>query len=344
MAKKFKFILMLPDGIEVDSALKIHNHVSWPNYSQAEPVRYKGIFDTYEEAEKYASAFKIYKFTGGGYDSWGDEDDPCYYVSIFDAEDAAARSFDVEPGDMIYPNPDEYRIEAFKLDEETVYKYCLYYNGKLVYDSYEDNELCYESYKEAEEEAEVECREFEIEEEGECPYELETVEILGIRIEELGDFILDHGSLVKYIGKNSNVVIPEGVWRIANEVFRDCENITRVEFPGSMQNVYRGAFSGCTNLETVVLPEGIKNIAAHCFRNCSKLESIQLPKSVEKIYDGAFEGCTNLKEVIILGKATQFEGDEVFSGCDHVALKVVGGSRAKSYAKIHNIPYEIIRP
>ncbi len=185
MANKFKFILMLPEDFEVDSALEIHDHVAWPNYSQADPVRYKGIFDTYEEAEKYASAFEIYKFTGGGYDSWYDEDEPRYYVSIFDAEDAAAYAFDVEPGDLIYPNPDEYRIEEFQLEEETVYKYCLYYNGELVYDSYENSDMCYESYEEAAEAAEEDVRDFEIEEYGESPYELETVEILGIRIEEI---------------------------------------------------------------------------------------------------------------------------------------------------------------
>ena len=91
----------------------------------------------------------------------------------------------MEPGDLIYPNPDEYRVEEFQLDEETLYKYCLYYNGELVYDSYEENELCYETCEEAEEAAEDDRCEFEIEDEGEVPYNLETVEILGIRIEEI---------------------------------------------------------------------------------------------------------------------------------------------------------------
>ncbi len=186
MAKKFKFILILPEDFEVDSALEIHDHVAWPNYSQAEPVRYKGIFDTFEEAEKYASEFNIYKFSGwDGYDSWYDEDEPRYYVSIFDAEDAAAAAYGVEPGDMIYPHPDEYRIEQIEVDGETVYKFCLLYNGKVVYNSYEDSDLYYDSREDAEADAEADCREFEIAEEGECPYELEAVEILGIRIEEI---------------------------------------------------------------------------------------------------------------------------------------------------------------
>ena len=185
MAQKFKFILMLPDDVMVDSTLEINDHVAWPNYSQAEPVRYKGVFDTYEEAERYAADFNIYKWMGCGYDSYYDDEGPIYFVSIYDAEDVAAAACGVEPGDLIYPNPDEYRIEEFQLDGETVYKYSLYYNGKVVYDSFEENELCYETYEEAEESAENDCYEFEVEEEGECPYELERVEILGIHIEEI---------------------------------------------------------------------------------------------------------------------------------------------------------------
>ena len=50
--KKYKFIIKLGYGIEVDSAEKIEGHVSWPNYSQADPIRYRGIFDTYEEAAR----------------------------------------------------------------------------------------------------------------------------------------------------------------------------------------------------------------------------------------------------------------------------------------------------
>lgn len=183
MDKKFKFVLTLPYDIEVDSAVSIHNHMAWPNYSQADPVFYKGIFNTYEEAEKYASNFEIYKYTTGGYDSFEDEEYPYYFVSIYDAEDAAAAACGIEPGDWIYPNPDEYRVEQFQLDGETVYKYGLYYHDKLVFDSYDDDGMCYDSQEEAEADAEFACQEYEIEEEGECPYELETVEILNTRIE-----------------------------------------------------------------------------------------------------------------------------------------------------------------
>jgi hypothetical protein len=248
MVKKYKFILTLPDDFEVDSALEIEGHLSWPNYSQAEPIRYKGVFDTSEEAEKNASDFAIYKWTASGYDSYYDEEEPHYYVSIFDAEDAATTWFGIEPGDMLYPHPDEYRIEEITLDEETVYKYILRYNNKMVFDSYDEDDLCFESYEEAEEAAGCALDEYDIEEEGECPYELETVEILGIRIEEfevlektVEEFQIEEDMLVKYNGDNTNVIIPDGVKSIGRAAFKKCANIISIQIPSSVSSFGKNA-------------------------------------------------------------------------------------------------------
>ena len=63
MAKKYKFISTLPNEVDVDSKPEIDGHMSWPNCSQAEPVFYKGIFDSYDDAREYASKFKTDKYT-----------------------------------------------------------------------------------------------------------------------------------------------------------------------------------------------------------------------------------------------------------------------------------------
>ena len=99
--KKYKFILTLDEYTQVDSSEEIEGHVSWPNFSQASPVRYRGVFDTYEEAEEDASKFNLYKYvTNDGYDSSDDECNP-YFISIFDAEDDLCALLGVEPGEAI---------------------------------------------------------------------------------------------------------------------------------------------------------------------------------------------------------------------------------------------------
>ena len=59
---KYKFILTLPYDYEIDSQYDIEGQVAWPNYSHASPVNFKGIFDSYSEAQEYAAKFKIYKY------------------------------------------------------------------------------------------------------------------------------------------------------------------------------------------------------------------------------------------------------------------------------------------
>ena len=164
--KKYKFIITLNEYTQVDSAEEIEGHVSWPNYSQAEPIHYQGVFDAYEEAEKYASNFSLYKYvTNDGYDSSEDEYNP-YFISIYDAEDAVCAFMGMEPGEPFCVHPDEYVVEELEEDPENeipagAYKYRLLYGGECVYDSVDDDEY-YDSYEEAREAAESYMEDYEI--------------------------------------------------------------------------------------------------------------------------------------------------------------------------------------
>lgn len=164
--KKYKFIITLDEYTQVDSAEEIEGHVSWPNYSQADPVRYRGVFDTYEEAKEYASNFSLYKYvTNDGYDSSHDDCNP-YFISIYDAEDDLCALMGVEPGEPFYVHPDEYVVKELEEDPENdiptgTYKYCLMYKGKSVYDSLRFGDY-YDSYEEAREAAESYMEDYEI--------------------------------------------------------------------------------------------------------------------------------------------------------------------------------------
>ena len=190
--KKYKFIITLDEYTQVDSAEEIEGHVSWPNYSQADPVRYRGVFDTYEEAKEYASNFSLYKYiTNDGYDSSEDEYNP-YFISIFDAEDAVCAFMGVEPGDPISAHPDEYIVEELEADPENeipagAYKYCLVYKGERVYDSLAEYGDYYDSYDEACEAAESYMEDYEIST-GEYPcdwvYPIEAEQVEIVEFEE----------------------------------------------------------------------------------------------------------------------------------------------------------------
>ena len=190
---KYKFILTLPYDYEIDSQYAIEGHVSWPNWSQADPVHYKGIFNTAEEAQTYASGFKVYKYILKGdyeYDSFEDaagSETPPYYISIFDAEAAACQKLGISPGDTLTVHP-EFTVEEAAEDPENdipggVYKYILHHNGQCLLDSIEENSEYFDSYEEAQAAAEETANDYDIETD-ELAYELKEIEIVDIRIEE----------------------------------------------------------------------------------------------------------------------------------------------------------------
>ena len=189
MSIKYKFVLTLPGDIEVDSAEEIDGHMSWPNYSQADPVFYKGIFDSYEEAKEYATSFNVYKYilNKAGYDSYDSEDEPIFFISIYDAEDAVCDYLRITPGDPYCENPENYSVVETEFEGNKVYKYLLFHEDKCVYDSLDEGEY-YDTYEEAEEEAQYQKECFEVELGGlDDYYSLVPVENLKVKIMEIDE-------------------------------------------------------------------------------------------------------------------------------------------------------------
>ena len=149
------------------------------------------------------------------------------------------------------------------------------------------------------------------------------------------------------------VVIKDGTRIIADDVFDDCTQITRVEIPDSVKCIeynpfYRceslknvkataeilrrvirnateeieitggeipsWAFRGQSNLRSVKINDGITEIGERAFDNCTGLTSITIPDSVTSIGNSAFSGCTGLTSITIPDGITSI-GNSAFSGC-----------------------------
>lgn len=100
--------------------------------------------------------------------------------------------------------------------------------------------------------------------------------------------------LLKYVGKDDNVCIPQG--------------ITKIE---------KNAFASST-LKNVVFPEGLEKIGENAFVNCKKLTKVTIPKSVDIIDQDAFSKCKNLKKITFKGTPSDispyaFDGTAVVS-------------------------------
>lgn len=131
------------------------------------------------------------------------------------------------------------------------------------------------------------------------------------------DFIICGHELMRYLGHDKIVVVPDGVRTIAINAFRgsykDEENTCeQILLPNSVTSIKRCAFddqsqlqgleipygvktinmdivSGCDNLKYITLPETVNTIDVCAFRYCRSLESVNIPKNVRKISNNAFE-------------------------------------------------------
>lgn len=85
------------------------------------------------------------------------------------------------------------------------------------------------------------------------------------------DFIYSENRLMKYIGKEKVVVIPDGTEEIESSAFWDNQFI-----------------------EEVVIPETVVNMGGDTFYNCHNLRKVNISKSVRQMGNNPFAGCPKL--------------------------------------------------
>ena len=86
----------------------------------------------------------------------------------------------------------------------------------------------------------------------------------------------------------TNVIIPNGVTKIADGQFCNNKSLTSITIPNSVTTIGYKAFAGCSSLRSITIPASVKKIGSSAFYNCSRLGSITIPASVKEIGGDAF--------------------------------------------------------
>ncbi len=73
-----------------------------------------------------------------------------------------------------------------------------------------------------------------------------------------------------------DLVIPESVTSVANDVFRNFSGLTSVTFPNSVKSIASSAFSGCSGLTSVTIPSSVTSIGGSAFSGCKSLNSVYI--------------------------------------------------------------------
>ena len=124
------------------------------------------------------------------------------------------------------------------------------------------------------------------------------------------------------------VSIPNGVIKIGDYAFEDCESLVNVTIPDSVTNIGQSAFIYCYGLTSVTIPDSVTRIAKQTFYLCTNLTNIIIPDSVINIGESAFQYCTSLANITIPNTVKSI-GDDAFYSCYFTSDSFVNNSKCQ---------------
>jgi len=150
-------------------------------------------------------------------------------------------------------------------------------------------------------------------------------------------------TLLHCFSDKAELVIPEGVEKIASHAFLGNTVIKKVTFPSTLKEIGEYSFNKCEALKEIVFNDGLKSIQRSAFLGCASLQEIIFPSELELISNQAFQACTDLKKVTI-GKNTAIDAfSYAFQDChDDLVIYCYKGSPAHGYANTTEIKFELI--
>ena len=105
---------------------------------------------------------------------------------------------------------------------------------------------------------------------------------------------------------SGNIVIPAKIYNgltvagVGDKAFKDCDQLTNVEWKGYVSFIAPHAFQNCTSLTSIELPDNA-DIGDYAFEGCTALNNIKLPYTKTITGSYVFQGCNSIRTLDCLG-------------------------------------------
>ena len=166
------------------------------------------------------------------------------------------------------------------------------------------------------------------------------------------DFIIEENRLIKYLGKERVVTVPEGIEELESSSFWDNQYIEEVILPNSLKNMGGDTFYYCKNLRKINIPTNVESMGNNPFAGCPNVvvenqsphfilrdgvlytsdmqtliycsilgdnTELEIPDGVIVIGKHAFYCCTRFEKISLPPSLKKMENNP-FSGCPHLEL------------------------
>ena len=105
-----------------------------------------------------------------------------------------------------------------------------------------------------------------------------------------------------------------GLKALKDEAFADCEALSSLSLPSSVESIGKEAFAKCNSLVSFVVPDGVSKIEKKTFSKCKSLKSVVLPQNLTVIGKKAFKKCVSLSSIELPPKLCYIK-KSAFYGC-----------------------------
>ena len=105
-----------------------------------------------------------------------------------------------------------------------------------------------------------------------------------------------------------NIIFLETVKGLADNSFKDCNNLKEISIPDTVTTIGSNVFRNCENVETVYIPDSVREIGAWSFSELPKITECSLPNN-SYVWEGAYYRCDAIESVTIPDTVRIIEDD-----------------------------------